>query len=468
MATGFSRRLRFLTAIFRSFWVWVMAQAIGWLLILSGMYVASILFDGMLASRGSEEALSWFWYVACLAGAFAATLALIFVVGMFVHGIRIARWIRKPVPATAHEQAESSADTEERSERVTSAKTSRGRKRLVAAFIGVLLALSLVIAFDPTHFVWGLLTGQHFFRARPTSYWRKVFREAPNGEVGQELRDQFRANSNGAEGVLRQCSRDGDRMVRRVAVQLVPIVGHGVGILIDALKDEDVEVRINALISLSKMGYEGSLAEKEVETLARLSPVATKDDEDVRDIARYALWCISPDRARTLLEWKELVRRDLNFAVAFPGKPRIESNPPTVKGPLLNRVIMFRMTAIKTAAVALVVIDYNSDAPILAAPLAQQYDELVDEIISNRHSKLIQGKIIHESDVKQGGIVGRAVYAELTTSDGSILKLNVRFFIVKQRVYRLVVSRIEGTPIHSNWIEHFFNSFRILPSENKR
>jgi len=386
MATGLSRRFRFLTVIFRSFWVWVIALVVGWLMVDSSMYVGSIFFDAMCDSGRLDQALSWSKYGQYLVGPVGAILALVFVVGMFVYGIRFARWIQKPSPTTPEQAAETSSDeAHPHSEPAESAKASRGRKTLVATLVGVLAVLSLVIAFDPTHFVWGLLTGQHFFRARPTSYWRKVFRQqGKDGKIGPEQQDEFRVLSNNAEGVLKQCSRDSHPIVRRVAVQLVGVslFHRGAGILLEALKDEDADVRISALISLGNLGSEGSLAVQEVETLARLSPIATKHDEYIRELARYALWSISPKRARTILEWKKIVRQDLNCIIAFPGTPKIETNPPKVIGPHIDRVIAFDMFAIKAASVALFVIDLNPNAPILEAGLAQRYDQLIDAMLT--------------------------------------------------------------------------------------
>jgi hypothetical protein len=120
---------------------------------------------------------------------------------------------------------------------------------LVAA--SLLGAAALAVLLEPTGTARALLAGEPFYQGRPARYWREVLRECGrNGHISQETATRF-GSTKDALPVLRVCAGDPDRNVRWPAVNLL---GQGDAptqpareVLVAALDDEDVEVRLQAV-----------------------------------------------------------------------------------------------------------------------------------------------------------------------------------------------------------------------------
>ena len=116
------------------------------------------------------------------------------------------------------------------------------RKWLTWTSVGV-AGLGLAIVFDPTYILKGLLSSEHFFRGRPTSYWRQVLTK----------RDQTAFSD--AFGLVLGSTPD----------------AAGVPVLIDLLKDKDDQIVHASCNSLALNGPRASAALPLLATMLRHS-----------------------------------------------------------------------------------------------------------------------------------------------------------------------------------------------------
>lgn len=143
-------------------------------------------------------------------------------------------------------------------------------RRWLGLALVLLVGGLLVAAFlEPTQIVRGFLAGDSFYRGRPSRYWREYLREdGRSGKVSRSNVRQFR-DTRAAFAVLCKCASDPDRNVRWPAITLF---GHGgersekiLSVLVHALDDDDMEVRLQANRALA---YWGSMARSAVPALA--------------------------------------------------------------------------------------------------------------------------------------------------------------------------------------------------------
>src|SRR5262245_24210079 len=189
----------------------------------------------------------------------------------------------------------------------------------------VLVAAALVAFFEPTRTVWGWLAGEPFFRGRSLSYWRELLREhGRDGNIPPSTTNQF-WDTHAAFPVLRACARDPDRNVRWPAIALF---GRGdlrtrqaLELLVKALEDEDVEVRLKAIGVLA--GW-GKMAREAVPALA----ARFHDPElQVAHFADLVVWQVDPEGAPAACGWRPFTSDKFGVSMILPGEPEQEEKP---------------------------------------------------------------------------------------------------------------------------------------------
>jgi HEAT repeat protein len=228
---------------------------------------------------------------------------------------------------------------------------------------GLLLAVALGVALDPTRAVLGTLRGEPFYGGRPASYWRKeLLDDAPGART-----NAVKALADGGQGavpvlveLLRESGPDkASAEVRWTAALALGHVGPGataaVPALIEALDDPEPLVRLSAADALGKVGpAAGDAVPKLAEMLKTDEPVRVikairkmrgvnlpaipalvealeHPDAEVRENAAEALGEIGP-AARDAAPALEALREDPSEKVRQEGARALER----ITGPEAN------------------------------------------------------------------------------------------------------------------------------------
>jgi hypothetical protein len=167
------------------------------------------------------------------------------------------------------------------------------KKRITLWAVLALAGLTLAIFVEPTGVVRGWLRGEHFYRGRPTSYWRKKVVKhvypAPQTEVDP------------------QDDPSAPPFPRPYEAAAVPV-------LIDLLGDEDDEVRYWSCSTLFWIGPDAS------EAVPTLATMLRSDNLYDRRNAVHALAAIGPKSGAALPELIEALKEEdayVNWHAAF-------------------------------------------------------------------------------------------------------------------------------------------------------
>jgi HEAT repeat protein len=139
------------------------------------------------------------------------------------------------------------------------------KKYLVGAGVMVVVLVGAVF-FDPTCILIGLLRGQHFFRGRPTLYWKKSLGD-PDPAVHAAALTQLKEGGSEAVPVLVAIWSEEDNsgweaiQVRCKAGGILSQIGSGAEAavipLARAVKDNDPHIRSVAITALGSLGPRG-------------------------------------------------------------------------------------------------------------------------------------------------------------------------------------------------------------------
>jgi hypothetical protein len=196
------------------------------------------------------------------------------------------------------------------------------KRRLWLGLVGSVLVVIgvVVILWEPTAIVRGFLAGDPFYRDRPLRYWREVLREQGRaGHISEQTVRQF-SRANEVFPVLSACARDPDRNVRWPALAVLNHSGlrnqHVLDLLIEALQDEDLEIRLKAISGLASWG---SMARPAMPALAE----RLHDPElQAAHLADLALWEIDPKAAPEICGWHPFASAAFHFSAQMPAEPK--------------------------------------------------------------------------------------------------------------------------------------------------
>lgn len=323
------------------------------------------------------------------------------------------------------------------------------RKRWVWVGFGLLLLLALVALFEPTQTVRGILRGEAIYSGRPTRYWREVLRA--DGETGAvSERTVERLGSHRAIPVLLECLEDPDPNVRWPAANLIGrFVGRSVGFndrvlpgLRRALGDEDVEVRLQTVLVMIRIGPNARAA------IPDLVPLLRDLDPQVRHYADIALWEADARMAPALTGWTVYTSPEWGFSATFPSAPK-EGQQPVVRWN--SQVVIHSFMAPHIAAQCAVAVSDHPGEVIKALSEGERLEAARDAIT------LAGGKLRVEQEVEQNGLKGRE--CEFEVEGKGVIR--TKFFWVKQRLYQVAVTLDPKFPNSPKAAEYFLNSFRL-------
>lgn len=321
------------------------------------------------------------------------------------------------------------------------------RKRLHGSAIVVACVISLLLAvrYDRTHIVRGLLRNEAFFRGYPTSYWREIIgAEGRAGALDVDTAVLF--EDPDAVPVLLECVADRDPKVRWPSVMLLWRAGsarQAEPVLRRALDDVDLDVRCQAIRGLARLRGEAMPA------VPKLVELSKDDDLDVSTGARYALWEIDPETARTAGGWQEFSSAKWEFSVMMPGTPEEDLRfVDTLYGEL--PLHMFRVSY----GVVCCIVGISEYPPEMTedCPLQERFDSSAEETAA-----MYGGSLMRYDPIEQHGYCGREKVVEVEGQGTS----RTRMFPVGRRAYQVSITSPPGDVVSPKAEEFFLGSLRI-------
>lgn len=327
------------------------------------------------------------------------------------------------------------------------------RKRRVWLGLTILSLLGgaiLVVRWEPTGILRGLLAGEPFYRDRPASIWREMLQEhGSSGHIPQATSIQFR-DANGAFPVLRACAHDPDRNVRWPAIALV-----GMGnlrtqpardLLVEALEDEDVEVRLQAILALARWG---PAARPVLPALvARLQDVELQ----VAHQADLALWQIDPSAAPEACAWRPFACPEFGLSAMLPEEPEREDTPILDGRAVSHRWGCWHQTGPHKgpSRYSLLVVEYSDKAP-LGATEEERFRAARESV-----PLFTGGRLVEDRPVTIGDRPGR----EFLLDFGEKGQLRARQVWVGRTLH---VAQVAYLPkfLNAEAAAHFLESFRV-------
>jgi hypothetical protein len=149
-------------------------------------------------------------------------------------------------------------------------------------------------------------------------------------------------------------------------------------------------------------------------------------------------------------EWKEHTSTEGRYTAQFPGTPQqMAQRMDTKVGNLEAKVAMLSLPD-NSAFYAVAFVDYPKEALAKSKP-----DELLDGARNGAVEK-VKGKLELEEKVTMNGFPGR----ELKISAPGDLKLTARIYMVKSRLYQIIVVAPKAKEIAGN-TKRFLDSFKF-------
>jgi TonB family protein len=173
-----------------------------------------------------------------------------------------------------------------------------------------------------------------------------------------------------------------------------------------------------------------------------------------------------PSTGYNLASWKEFTSAEGRFTVLMPGVPTAESTPVETAAGRIKMHSYILQTNFGTYGVMYGDLPWYSDEPNPG-----RLDSARNEALSKG------GRLLSESDVTLGGIVGREL---LVDKDGYVLR--ARMFLVKERLYQaIIITRAnvafntgrpssnpnERTDFYEANVTKFLDSFKLTEVESK-
>lgn len=328
---------------------------------------------------------------------------------------------------------------------------SKRRRGLCGIMLLLLGAAVLAALLEPTHIVRGLLAGEPFYRERPLSYWREVLREqGREGNVPATTASYFR-EGQAAFPVLRACAGDPDRNVRWPAIFLLGYsdlrTEQVLEVLVNALEDGDIGVRLKAASALARWGPAARQA------VPALTALLHDPEIQVAHYADLALWQIDEAAAATACDYHPFHCPRFGFSVMLPGEPEREDRPVQGGVGVAHSFQQWHHAGPNEAPTRYVVL-------VCEYPEALLKGVAVEERFRGTKDSLpffTGGKLVEEKDVSQGELRGHEYLLEFEGPRGRLLS---RQFWVGPRLYAVMVA-YKPEFLNARAAGYFLDSFRL-------
>jgi hypothetical protein len=215
--------------------------------------------------------------------------------------------------------------------------------------------------------------------------------------------------------------------------------------LTNALHDEDIEVRLQAISALA--GW-GRAARPAVPDLAALLKDSDSQDAFYADIS---LWNIDEAAAVEACGWRPFTSDRWDFTAVFPAAPSEEQTPAPVPG----AGTQYAYGALHGAMYCSVAVTEYAADWVATVPEDRRFDAAREGARA-----ALDGKLLREAPVEQSGLHGREVVIDV---EGKAV-FESRMFWVGRRFYRVSVS-CSPKFLNRKAADHFLNSFRAGPAK---
>jgi HEAT repeat protein len=137
-----------------------------------------------------------------------------------------------------------------------------GKKKLIGLGV-VMVVLVGALLLDPTFILIGFLRGQHFYRGRPTQFWKKALGDTDPAVHAAALRQLKEGGAEAVPVLVEIWSEEGNSEWEAIEVRckaggILSQIGPGgetaVRPLVRALKDQDPHIRAVAITALGSLG----------------------------------------------------------------------------------------------------------------------------------------------------------------------------------------------------------------------
>jgi hypothetical protein len=302
----------------------------------------------------------------------------------------------------------------------------------------------LIPILDRTGRVQGFLRGEAFFRGYPTSYWREILRsDGQSGTIKIGTVAEFDHRVDAME-VLKACSHDPDPAVRWPAVCLMGDcgrAGEALPSLRQALKDNDLRVRLHAVLSL------GRLASAPHQLAPDLAELLHDPEPQVVFVADSLLWHMDVPLALKAGGWQSFTSADWKFSAVFPATPEEKKDA---------QLRPFGQVAIHSFSAR----HGATECVIGVSEPVEMRDVLPGDEWFNAFRQLavpaLGGKLTCDEAIEKNGQQGRDFVVE--TPEG--MKLRTRLFPVGNRLYQILVA-YDGRFLIAPAADYFLDSFRL-------
>lgn len=327
------------------------------------------------------------------------------------------------------------------------------KQRLFArAGIGLLCAgLVAAIWFEPTYIGRGLIRREHFYRYRPTSYWRTQFAEAGQaGEISKPLFEAFFGKER-AHSVISDLITDPDPNVRWTAVVLESaFAGRSANVDVYRrwLSDSEARIRQRAAWALGQMGSNAKSA------CPRLIELLHDPDKNVAQQVEQSLWEIDPKVAIEHAPWRKFQSGKWQFSVLFPADPEVtDATSESPFGAVRSHTFLVKF---ETWNFAVAVFEYP-DATSKALTIQQRYDAL-----AKYGQQFFKEKLHREVRYTQtpATLCGRSGVRGVVETEGGP-SVESRSVIIGPRSYLVQAVYLNSDESTPDQLEAFFDSFGI-------
>ena len=195
------------------------------------------------------------------------------------------------------------------------------RVRWIWLAVGLSIIGAILAACVPTYLAWRARNGETLYRERPTSHWREILR-ARTAKLEQSatfrrwqhsgILQPFRFYSNAWTTPTGTCGWPAMHLlgefsdpIYNYSNRVLPAIRKGFG-------DQDVEVRLQAVIAMRKMGPNARPLAGE---LARL---LSDPEYQICHFADVALWEVDANFAPTACDWKKFSSKQWGFSAMLP------------------------------------------------------------------------------------------------------------------------------------------------------
>jgi hypothetical protein len=329
------------------------------------------------------------------------------------------------------------------------------RRRLVLVLCILLVGGALAVILEPSGRGRAFLAGEPFHRFQPLRHWREILRQqGEQGSVSRDVRGRFWDFETGFP-VLRACARDPDRKVRWPAIYLIGFFGRGnqaaLTVLIEALEDEDTEVRLQACGGLGSWGV---MARRAIPALE-----AARHDRELQVAysADLALWEIDVPSAVVSCGWKPYRSAEWQFSVMLPGAPELSQKEVALPPVMSHRFEAGHRLGNEENATrySVAVCEYPEEA-VRASTEKERLDSSRDFAVVG-----VNGKLVKEREIELSGRKGREQIIEVPDMGGI---LRARNFWSGRRLY---IVQVVSKPafLNAKAADHFLDSFRFEPEK---